>query len=323
MVLELFHDGLKKENVENMEIKRNACRAIIVKNKAILLIQSVKKNHFMLPGGGVEENETFLKCLKRELLEEVGMDVSATEEPFLTIREYFKTGCYVNHYYICSVVQEGFRKKLTKTEEQQGMKPKWIHQNDVIWFLANYESKYPFMKNVHDREVLAIKNYLEITNSIERWKLFNRNGEDLNKTALRGDKLNPGEYHKVVHIWIKNNDGEILIQKRSPNKSLPNLWSMTGGSLTSEDIDDLDCAVREVKEELGLTLLPSNGKKVQTVIRESSIVEVWLFTQDINLKECVLQLDEVIDVALVSKKKILKMLKSGSFYASINILDLL
>ncbi|WP_008826837.1 NUDIX hydrolase [Haloplasma contractile] len=33
-----------------------------------------------------------------------------------------------------------------------------------------------------------------------------------------------------IHVWILNEEGEFLITKRTPNKSLPNMWETSGGA---------------------------------------------------------------------------------------------
>ena len=65
---------------------RHACRGIVVKDGKILLSYESKYNKYMIPGGGVEEGEDYAACCERELLEETGMKVKATEE-YLEIEE--------------------------------------------------------------------------------------------------------------------------------------------------------------------------------------------------------------------------------------------
>ena len=71
-------------NVNNMrEINRNIVSAVLVSkdNKILLAKQNSKKGGvyidcWHIPGGGVEEGEDLIKALKREVLEETGIDVS-------------------------------------------------------------------------------------------------------------------------------------------------------------------------------------------------------------------------------------------------------
>ena len=51
---------------------RVACRAFIVKDGKILISYENKNCQLMLPGGGLENNESFEECLIREVEEETG-----------------------------------------------------------------------------------------------------------------------------------------------------------------------------------------------------------------------------------------------------------
>jgi isopentenyldiphosphate isomerase len=64
-----------------------------------------------------------------------------------------------------------------------------------------------------------------------------------------------GLMHRAAHILVFNSRGQVFLQKRSLNKDRqPGLWdSSASGHLNSgEDYDA--CAVREVREEIGLDL---------------------------------------------------------------------
>jgi isopentenyldiphosphate isomerase len=64
-----------------------------------------------------------------------------------------------------------------------------------------------------------------------------------------------GLRHRAVHVLVFNRRGELFLQKRSMTKdSSPGLWdsSASGHLDAGEDYDD--CAVRELREEIGLRL---------------------------------------------------------------------
>jgi isopentenyldiphosphate isomerase len=64
-----------------------------------------------------------------------------------------------------------------------------------------------------------------------------------------------GLRHRAVHILIFNQRGQVFLQKRSmQNDSFPGAWdsSASGHLDTGEDYDA--CAVRELREEIGLEL---------------------------------------------------------------------
>ncbi len=51
---------------------RLACRGIVVRGNLCLLSYDPKHDIYMLPGGGVEEQETPEACCSREIAEETG-----------------------------------------------------------------------------------------------------------------------------------------------------------------------------------------------------------------------------------------------------------
>lgn len=64
-----------------------------------------------------------------------------------------------------------------------------------------------------------------------------------------------GLMHRAVHVLVFSSSGEVFLQKRSMTKDRqPGLWdsSASGHLDTGETYDD--CAVRELREEIGLRL---------------------------------------------------------------------
>ena len=84
-MIEIFcRDNL---NLNGKTYYREAVRAVIMDNNKILLIYSEKNGDYKLPGGGVEEGETYEEALIREVEEEAGVRVSINKELF-RVMEY-------------------------------------------------------------------------------------------------------------------------------------------------------------------------------------------------------------------------------------------
>jgi isopentenyldiphosphate isomerase len=73
--------------------------------------------------------------------------------------------------------------------------------------------------------------------------------------CLRSEVHRLGLRHRAVHVLVFNKRGEIFLQKRSMSKDcFPGAWdSSAAGHLEPEESYDA-CAVRELREELGLSL---------------------------------------------------------------------
>lgn len=88
-----------------------------------------------------------------------------------------------------------------------------------------------------------------------------------------------GLKHRAVHVLIFNARGEVFLQKRSMSKdTFPGAWdsSASGHLDRGEDYDT--CAVREVREELGVQLsaVPARQFKVDACT-ETGQEFVWIY----------------------------------------------
>lgn len=87
----------------------------------------------------------------------------------------------------------------------------------------------------------------------EYLEIINEKG-DIIGLALRSEVHgNPLLMHRVVHVLVFNEKGEILLQKRSNNKDVaPGKWDTSVGGHVSPGEDLISSAVREMNEELGI-----------------------------------------------------------------------
>ncbi len=149
---------------------------------------------------------------------------------------------------------------------------------------------------------------------MELWDLYTENRELTGKVHIRGEKLPENMYHLVVHVWIKNSKGEYLISQRSVNRpTFPLMWECVGGSVLKGE-SSIEGAIREAKEEVGVELLPENGKLVFSKIRKivdgkkfNDIVDVWLFQYDDEVVLNNATTDEVEQTVWMNRSQILDL----------------
>ena len=151
--------------------------------------------------------------------------------------------------------------------------------------------------------------------SVEIWDVLDSNGCPKGKTILRGDnRLKPGEYHLVVHIWVVSSKGEFLIQKRSDSKKLmPGEWAATGGAAVSGE-NSYMAAHRELLEELGIDAAQDNFSKLARIRRRNSLLDIWATLVDKHESEFSLQESEVAQVKWVTKETLIKMIEDKTFH---------
>ena len=150
---------------------------------------------------------------------------------------------------------------------------------------------------------------------MEIWDILDKNGRRTGKTIIRGTRgLGKGEYHLVVHIWIVNDRGEFLIQKRSDKRPLmPGEWAATGGSAFSSE-SSRHAAARELNEEMGIRLGRKDLKLVKRMLRKFSLTDIWAARCNVDVDNLNLQTEEVAKAKWVSADELKTMIRNGEFH---------
>lgn len=143
---------------------RHACRGIVVKDGKVLLSYETKGNKYIIPGGGVEGDESYAECCERELFEETGMVVRAVDN-YLDIDELFDDWNHINHYFVCELIEDTGKQHLTEAEERAGYTSVWMPVDEALNMFGDYEKFHD--NNIADyglyrREHAALKEYVEI-----------------------------------------------------------------------------------------------------------------------------------------------------------------
>ena len=88
-------------------------------------------------------------------------------------------------------------------------------------------------------------------------------GELTGESVLKSEIHSKGHYHNTAHIWFYTTEGEILLQQRAASKVIyPLLWdvSVAGHIDAGETLES--GAVREIEEEIGLTITENKLHKI-------------------------------------------------------------
>ena len=149
---------------------------------------------------------------------------------------------------------------------------------------------------------------------MELWDVLDYDGNPTGRTHVRDEPMAEGDYHLIVDVWIQNALGEYLITKRAPGKFLPNLWEPTTGCAIQGDTS-LSAALRETLEETGIALKPENGKLIGRFHYApfNTILDVWLFRQNCDLEEIVLQPGETVDAMWATANTVKSLIREGRF----------
>lgn len=160
IINKLFDKEYPFTTIEN---KRKIVRGIILNNKnqvAILKIERDdifgKSNYFETPGGGLEDNESLVDGLKREIDEELGYSIEDVKEIGI-VEDYYNLlkRKNINHYFLARV-----KEKTHIHHESFGDQ----YIKDILWVsiekaIEMYENtlNYGISKLVKDRELPVLK----------------------------------------------------------------------------------------------------------------------------------------------------------------------
>lgn len=137
-----------------------------------------------------------------------------------------------------------------------------------------------------------------------------------------------GDLHGTVHIWVvqqTQNGYDILLQKRSKEKdSFPGCYDISCAGHIEAGSDYLESALRELKEELGITATAQELEYfgmhegyVETefygnTFKNHEISAMYLYRKPVKIESLVLQREEVDSVMLLDYYTCQRQLKDGS-----------
>lgn len=142
----------------------------------------------------------------------------------------------------------------------------------------------------------------------EVWDIYDVNRQLTGSKHLRGQELGIGEYHLVVNALIFNDDGQVLMQKRSFNKiSYPGIWTVaTGGSALAGE-NSRRALIRELSEELHLRVTSDRLQFINS-INYTDWIEDWFAVRiDASLTNLVYQSSEIEAIRWTSLQEAIKI----------------
>lgn len=148
--------------------------------------------------------------------------------------------------------------------------------------------------------------------------LYNDKKEKLGKTFIRHqDTLLENEYYLLETGWIINNKNEILLTRRSFNKSHGGMWEATAGHVKTGETD-LEGIQREIQEETGLEIKKEDFIFIKSYIKKNAIHDVWLAKGNYTIKDVKIDNEEVIEAKFVTIDEFKTMLKNGEIIESLS-----
>ena len=155
---------------------------------------------------------------------------------------------------------------------------------------------------------------------MEYLDIYDDQGIKTGRKIIRGDKsvqLSKNEHIAISVIFIENEKNEFLIQKTSKEKG--GEYSSTGGHVDSGETP-LEAILREVKEELGITLTKEEIKEYGYLLFDMPLRYLFYCKKNISMEEITIQEEEVESIEYMTASQIEKLIKENKMLKSHAIL---
>lgn len=140
----------------------------------------------------------------------------------------------------------------------------------------------------------------------ELFDVYNRYGEKTGDVVARGEAHRTGACHRVIHLWIVNEHGQVLIQQRSADKDAgANLWYVSVGGHIAHGEGIEETLIRETREELGLDIT-GMLKSIEYLysFKETLIEQDGLFWDEEFFDVFVLRANFAIEALVLQKEEV-------------------
>ena len=145
--------------------------------------------------------------------------------------------------------------------------------------------------------------------------VLDSSGRPIGMRKSKSEVHRDGDWHGAAHVWILNRKGQILIQRRSATKeNWPNLWDVSVAGHISAGEEPVEAALREAREELGVTLVHGECRYLfavaeQVALNNGSYIDnehhhVFLVEKDLDVGDLKFTDGEVAEVRFVELRKL-------------------
>ena len=142
----------------------------------------------------------------------------------------------------------------------------------------------------------------------EIWDAYDARGDRLGFDLVRDEPIPQGVFHLVVEIVTLARTGEVLLTRRHPQKPYGLLWELTGGSALKGEAP-LQAAVRELREETGITAKPEEFELLDACTERGTHYDHYCLRRDPAKVKVVLQPGETDGVQWATFEMVREMIK--------------
>ena len=150
---------------------------------------------------------------------------------------------------------------------------------------------------------------------MEKWDAYDRQGKKIGVELVRGKTIPKGLFHLVVNVLVQDSKGSFLFMKRSQEKELhPGVYECGAGGSVHSGEKSLDAALRELKEETGLTPRTIHLIHQETVEEEQSHYDYYIASIDEIRPKVRYQEGETEGHSWVQREELLQFFETHSHF---------
>ncbi len=223
-------------------------------------------------GGKLEKGESAELCAIREIREETGLNVLDLTPRGIV---HFNSDVWENELmYLFTVTK--FEGDITDCDEGE---LRWIDKSEIfnlnLWdgdriFLKYLIDDAPPFDMTLNYSGERLRECIVDGRELELLDIYKEDGTPAGYVAERSFAHQNALWHATAHIWVIRSNGrgghEVLLQLRSARKKLhPAKYDVSCAGHIDAGEDILVGAVRELKEELGISVIPQDLKFITTM----------------------------------------------------------
>ena len=146
----------------------------------------------------------------------------------------------------------------------------------------------------------------------EMWDVTDVQGTPTGTLHRRGDGPVPaGSFHIVASVCVVASTGRVLVSRRAAGKEYPLAWEFPAGSALRRESSRRG-AIRELDEEVGISVLPDDLVLVGRVVEERALFDLWCAHVE-GEPDVVVDPEEVLEAEWVDLAEVRRRWQTGLF----------
>ena len=147
---------------------------------------------------------------------------------------------------------------------------------------------------------------------MELWDAYDSNfRKQEGRRFIRGEKIPEGMFHLVCDVIVRHIDGSYLLMLRDHRKRHGGQWEASAGGSAIAGETPIQCAVRELYEETGITAENIREIGRERNARNRAVYVEFICITDVDKKNIVLQEGETSGYRWVDRDELLSMKDNG------------